>query len=122
MTAPPGAALCERRRSGGAVLAAIAMSLMSGLALSPVRAQQANPTGAAVLEFHKRLEEYVKLRERAVADVPRLKETPSPGEIETRETRFLRFPLWPSATAISPPRWSATPPLPFTIPTPTRLR
>jgi hypothetical protein len=83
--ASPLAAPRERRRRGGAALAAMALWLMSGMAMTRALAQDANPTGVAVFEFQKRLETYVKLRERAVADVPKLKETPSPAEIDARE-------------------------------------
>jgi hypothetical protein len=62
--------------------------LLSGVGLAAVTQPAnppANPTGTAVLEFHKRIEEYGKLRDRATVDVPKLKETPSPAEIAARE-------------------------------------
>lgn len=48
-------------------------------------AQSVNPTAAALAEFQKRLDSYLQLRERAAADVPKLRETPTPADIDARE-------------------------------------
>ena len=50
-----------------------------------LNAQAVNPTAAALAEFHKRLETYLDDRDRAVAGVPALRETPTPAEIDARE-------------------------------------
>ena len=47
--------------------------------------QPVNPVGAAVQEFHKRLEAYMKIHREADAKVPSLKRTDDPVEISTRE-------------------------------------
>jgi hypothetical protein len=76
--------MCSRTPWACALLAA------SLLIVSPPTAAgrsqpNANPTGVAVLEFQHRLDAYLKLRERAVEGIPKLKETPSPSEISSRE-------------------------------------
>lgn len=47
--------------------------------------QPINALGAAVLEFHKRLEVYMKTHNEAEGKVPNLKRTDDPVEISTRE-------------------------------------
>jgi hypothetical protein len=44
-----------------------------------------NPTGAAMLEFQKRLASYVKVHEQADGQVPSLTETSDPAKIASRE-------------------------------------
>lgn len=53
--------------------------------VSLAAAQPVNPTAAALAEFQKRLDTYLRQREQAVAGVPKLKETPAPAEISARE-------------------------------------
>jgi hypothetical protein len=62
------------------------------MALAPVNnptvaadGQPVNAMGAAVQEFHKRLEAYMKIHKEADAKVPSLKRTDDPVEISTRE-------------------------------------
>ncbi|HJU43843.1 MAG TPA: hypothetical protein VJ691_13540 [Vicinamibacterales bacterium] len=64
----------------------------SELALTPVNnptvaanGQPVNPVGAAVLEFHKRIEAYMKIHKEADSKVPSLKRTDDPNEISSRE-------------------------------------
>jgi hypothetical protein len=47
--------------------------------------QPVNPLGAAVLEFHKRIEAYMKVHNEAESKVPKLKRTDDPVEISGRE-------------------------------------
>ena len=47
--------------------------------------QPINPLGAAVLEFHKRIEAYMKVHKEADGKVPSLKRTDDPVEISARE-------------------------------------
>ena len=47
--------------------------------------QRVNPLGAAVLEFHKRVQAYMKIHKEADGKVPSLKRTDDPVEISTRE-------------------------------------
>ena len=47
--------------------------------------QPINPLGAAVLEFHKRIDAYMKVHKEADGKVPSLKRTDDPVEISTRE-------------------------------------
>jgi hypothetical protein len=47
--------------------------------------QPVNPMGAATLEFQKRVEEYMKVHNKAEAEVPNLKRTDDPVEISKRE-------------------------------------
>ena len=47
--------------------------------------QPTNPMGAAVLEFHKRIEAYMKVHKEADGKVPSLKRTDDPVEISSRE-------------------------------------
>ncbi len=70
-------------RAGWRRLAGFAAGLLvGGTALA---AQPVNPTAASLAEFHKRLDAYVELRARATADVPKLRETPTPADIDARE-------------------------------------
>ena len=62
------------------------------LALTPVNkpsvtadGQPTNPVGAAVLEFQKRIEAYMKIHNEAEGKVPNLKRTDDPVEISSRE-------------------------------------
>jgi len=50
-----------------------------------VHAQEVNPRGLAVLEFQKKLGDYVSLHKREAGKVPALKQTDSPAEIAGRE-------------------------------------
>lgn len=47
--------------------------------------QPVNPMGAATLEFHKRIQAYVKIHNEAESKVPNLKRTDDPVEISGRE-------------------------------------
>ena len=47
--------------------------------------QPLNPMGAATLEFHKRIQAYVKIHNEAESKVPNLKRTDDPVEISGRE-------------------------------------
>jgi hypothetical protein len=76
--------MCSRTSWAGALLAACLL-IASPLAAAGRSQPEANPTGVAVLEFQHRLDAYLKLREKAVDGVPKLKETPSPSEISARE-------------------------------------
>jgi hypothetical protein len=64
------------------VLAALATA-MGGATLTAQTA--VNPTAATLAEFQKRIDGYLQMRERAVAGVPKLKETPTPADIDSRE-------------------------------------
>jgi hypothetical protein len=64
----------------------------SAMQLAPVNnptvtpdGQPVNPQGAATLEFHKRIEAYMKIHNEAEAKVPNLKRTDDPVEIASRE-------------------------------------
>jgi hypothetical protein len=74
------------RRRARRLLAGFMALLLAGTA----GAQTVNPTGAAILEFQTRLEAYLQLRERATADVPKLKETPSPADISAHEQAMAK--------------------------------
>jgi hypothetical protein len=61
-------------------------ALATAIGGATLRAQTpVNPTAATLAEFQKRLDAYVQMRERAVADIPKLKETPTPADIGSRE-------------------------------------
>jgi hypothetical protein len=67
-----------------AVLALVSPSAMPGLSAAR-QAPAVNPTGAAVLAFKQRLDDYVKVHKRADAQVPSLSETSDPAKISQRE-------------------------------------
>jgi hypothetical protein len=50
--------------------------------------QPVNPMGVAVLEFHKRLQAYMKIHNEAEGKVPNLKRTDDPVEISNREKQL----------------------------------
>jgi hypothetical protein len=72
--------------------AAPANKTAAEMALTPVNkpsvaadGQPVNPVGAAVLEFQKRIEAYMKIHNEAEGKVPNLKRTDDPVEISARE-------------------------------------
>jgi hypothetical protein len=68
-------------------IAAVALSILLTTAISTVVVAQTkvNPQGAAALEFHKRIEAYVKVHNDADAKVPSLKNTDDPKQVWERE-------------------------------------
>lgn len=67
---------------GLAAVLALAVGSSSAAQQAPVGV---NPTGAAVLEFQKRLADYVKIHKQADGQVPSLSETSDPSKIASRE-------------------------------------
>lgn len=53
--------------------------------------QPVNEIGAAVLEFHKRIEAYMKIHNEAESKVPNLKRTDDPVEISGREKKLAEM-------------------------------
>ena len=75
----------DRRRRVSRMAQLIVLVLAFGAAGHRTTAQEVNPRGLAVLEFNKRLADYVSLHKRAAGKVPALKETDSPAQIAARE-------------------------------------
>jgi hypothetical protein len=70
----------------------------SAMQLTPVNnpsvtadGQPVNAMGAAVLEFHKRIEAYMKVHNEAESKVPNLKRTDDPMEISAREKKLAEM-------------------------------
>jgi hypothetical protein len=75
-----------------------AVEAQQAAALQPVNnptvapdGQPVNPLGAAVLEFHKRIQEYMKVHNEAEGKVPNLKRTDDPVEISAREKKLAEM-------------------------------
>ena len=70
-------------------VAVVVLALVSPLAMpgssAARQAPAVNPTGAAVLVFKQRLDEYVKVHKKADGQVPSLSETSDPAKISQRE-------------------------------------
>lgn len=64
---------------------AVATAVLAVALVTSLGAQSVNPTAAALAEFQKRIETYGQARDRATAGVPKLKETPTPADITSRE-------------------------------------
>jgi hypothetical protein len=62
--------------------ACAAISFLIGAVLT---VQPVNQSAATLADFQKRIEAYVQARERAIAGVPPLRETPTPADIGARE-------------------------------------
>jgi hypothetical protein len=70
-------------RSASAAL--VALALLMGCAKEGGAAEQPRLEGEAAVHFVQRARDYVRLRDSAIASVPKLVSTPSPVEISARE-------------------------------------
>ncbi len=95
---------CNRVDSSGSLTSAVeaekpaVAAAQQAAALQPVNkpavtadGQPVNPLGAAVLEFHKRVQAYMKTHNEAEGKVPNLKRTDDPVQISDREKKLAEM-------------------------------
>ncbi|RPJ84417.1 MAG: hypothetical protein EHM13_04385 [Acidobacteria bacterium] len=66
-------------------LRAVALAAVLAAPGLPAQGQAVNPHAQALQEFRERVDEYVKLRDKVRAEMPKLEETSDPAEITSRE-------------------------------------